>query len=248
MLQERCELLRSLHVPGAPLILPNAWDAASARAVVSAGFPAVATTSGGVAASLGFEDHENAPAFEMFAAATRIAAAVDTPVTVDSEAGYGLSPDDLVESLLRIGAAGCNLEDTDHSSGRLADVEGQAERLAAIRQAARDRKYGLVINARIDVFLTDRARPQGELLEQASVRARAYHSAGVDCVYPIFLHDEDAIAAFMREAQGPVNILAVPQAPPVVRLAELGVARISYGSGIHHRMMDELARILADIG
>jgi 2-methylisocitrate lyase-like PEP mutase family enzyme len=112
-LESRCDLLRSLHVPGRPLLLPNAWDAATARAVVVAGFPVVATTSGGVSAALGYEDHERAPAEAMLMAAGRIVRSVDVPVTVDTEAGYGLSPFDFVAELMRMGAAGCNLEDTD---------------------------------------------------------------------------------------------------------------------------------------
>ena len=108
-LEARCDLLRSLHVPGEPLVLPNVWDAASARAVVAAGFPVVATTSGGVAAALGYEDHEGAPGDEMLAAAARIAGSVDVPVTVDAEAGYGLEPAELVAALERTCAAGCNL-------------------------------------------------------------------------------------------------------------------------------------------
>jgi 2-methylisocitrate lyase-like PEP mutase family enzyme len=239
--------LRSLHVRGDPLLLPNAWDAASAKAVVDAGFPAVATTSGGVAVSLGYEDHEAAPAEEMFAAAARIASAVEVPVTVDAEAGYGLAAADMVDRLFAAGAAGCNIEDTDHATGRLLQRDRQAERLASIRQAASDDEYGLVINARIDVFLAERARPQRELLDEAVVRARAYRAAGVDCVYPIFLHDEETIVAFLKEMDGPVNILAVPQSPPIARLAELGVARISWGSGIHRRTMDQLAELLAGI-
>jgi 2-methylisocitrate lyase-like PEP mutase family enzyme len=125
-LARRCDLLRSLHVPGEPLVLPNAWDAASARAVVAAGFPVVATTSGGVAAALGYEDHEGAPGDEMLAAAARIARSVDVPVTVDAEAGYGLEPTALVAALERAGAAGCNLEDTDHPAGRLRDPREHA--------------------------------------------------------------------------------------------------------------------------
>src|SRR4029077_13681264 len=109
-LQSRCDLLRSLHRPGAPLLLPNAWDAATARAVVAAGFPVVATTSGGVAATLGLEDHEGAPGDEMLAAAARIARSVEVPVTVDAEAGYGMEPAELVAALRSTGAAGCNLE------------------------------------------------------------------------------------------------------------------------------------------
>jgi 2-methylisocitrate lyase-like PEP mutase family enzyme len=248
MLEQRCDLLRSLHVPGTPLVLANAWDVASAKAVVAAGFPVVATTSGGVAATMGYEDHEGAPAEEMLAAAARIARSVDVPVTVDAEAGYGLNPDDLVDALQRAGAAGCNLEDTDHSSGRLVDPARHADRLAAVRKAAADRNYGLVINARVDVFLADGgAKPQGELVDQAVARARSYRAAGVDCVYPIFLSDEDAIAAFVGAVDGPVNILALPHAPSVERLAELGVARIRYGSLVHHRSMDDLARLLEDL-
>src|SRR5512145_3042003 len=150
-LQSRCDLLRSLHRPGDPLLLPNAWDVATARAVVAAGFPVVATTSGGIAATLGYEDHEGAPAEDMFAAAARIAGAVDLPVTVDAEAGYGIDPAELVASLREIGAAGCNLEDTDYARGELRAPDEQAEWLRAVREAASEIGYRLVVNARIDV-------------------------------------------------------------------------------------------------
>ncbi len=247
MLEHRCDLLRSLHVPGTPLVLPNAWDVASAKAVVAAGFPVVATTSGGVAATLGYEDHEGAPADEMLAAAARIAKAVDVPITVDAESGYGMAPAELVDALFDVGAAGCNLEDTDHTTGLLADTARHAERLAAVRDAAVARDYGLVINARIDVFIAARGAPQRDLLDQAVTRARAYRTAGVDCVFPIFLYEADVVGAFVRAVQAPVNVLAVPQAPPTPRLAELGVARISYGSSIQRRAMHELTDFLAGL-
>src|SRR3954447_13462462 len=152
-LPRRCDVLRSLHRPGAPLLLPNAWDVATARAVVAAGYPVVATTSGGVAETLGYEDHEGAPGDEMLAAAARIAGGVDVPVTVDAEAGYGMRPAELVAALRSAGAAGCNLEDTDHAGGVLRDRDRHAEWLRAVRQAASDDGYGLVINARVDVFV-----------------------------------------------------------------------------------------------
>src|SRR3954467_4192360 len=152
-LPRRCDLLRSLHRPGAPLLLPNAWDVATARAVVAAGFPVVATTSGGGAATLGFEDHEGAPADEMLAAAARIARGVEVPVTVDAEAGYGMEPGELVAALRSVGAAGCNLEDSDYTAGTLRDPDRHAEWLGAVRQAASANGYPLVINARVDVFL-----------------------------------------------------------------------------------------------
>ncbi len=153
-LERRCKLLRSLHVPGSPLVLPNAWDAASAKAVVAAGFPVVATTSGGVAAALGYDDHERAPADEMLAAAARISRSVDVPVTIDAEAGYGMEPADLVAAMKSIGAAGCNLEDTNHVAGTLCDPVQHADWLRMVREAASRQDYGLVINARIDVFLS----------------------------------------------------------------------------------------------
>jgi 2-methylisocitrate lyase-like PEP mutase family enzyme len=137
-LQSRCDLLRSLHRPGDPLLLPNAWDVATARAVVAAGFPVVATTSGGVAAALGYEDHEGAPGDEMLAAAARICRGVEVPVTVDAEAGYGMEPAEVVDALRSAGAAGCNLEDSDYAAGSLRDPGRHAEWLGAVRRAAAD--------------------------------------------------------------------------------------------------------------
>jgi 2-methylisocitrate lyase-like PEP mutase family enzyme len=247
LLDQHCSLLRSLHVPGAPLLLPNAWDAASARAVVAAGFPVVATTSGGVAATLGYADGQDAPPDEMFAAASRIARSVEVPVTVDSEAGYGLTPEALVGRLLDAGASGCNLEDTNHATGGLVDLQSQAEWLAAVRRAAVDRGYGLVINARIDVFIGQQSQDAPELLKAAIARARAYINAGVDCVFPIVLRDGDVIRTFLDAVEFPVNIFGVAPAPSPAALRKMGVARISYGSSIHRRSMRDLATHLGEI-
>ena len=208
----------------------------------------MATTSGGVAEALGFEDGEAAPAEEMLGAAARIAGSVDAPVTVDAEGGYGMEPAALVDALHRAGVAGCNLEDTDHSSGRLKDPDRHSDWLGEVRKQASDRGYPLVINARVDVFLADRGTtPQENLVDEAVRRARSYRTAGADCVYPIFLRDEDAVGAFVSAVSGPVNILAVQQAPPNARLAEMGVARISYGSSIQHRTIAGLSAILSEI-
>ncbi len=214
-LKSRCDVLRSLHVPGTPVVLPNAWDAASARAVVAAGFPVVATTSAGVAASLGYEDHERAPGDEMLAAAARIVRAVKVPVTVDAEAGYGMEPIDLVARLKDMGAAGCNLEDTNHATGELRDPVEQADWLRAVRGAASGQGYGLVINARIDVFLSAIAsgKGQAELVTEALRRAHAYMEAGTDCVFPILLWEPDALERFISDAPGPINVLQIPRPP-----------------------------------
>jgi 2-methylisocitrate lyase-like PEP mutase family enzyme len=243
-LQSRCDVLRSLHRRGEPLLLPNAWDVATARAVVAAGFPVVATTSGGVAGALGYKDHEGAPAGEMLAAATRIASSVDVPVTVDAEAGYGMEPAELVSALRSAGAAGCNLEDTDHAAGSLRDPDRHAEWLGAVRRAASADGYPLVINARVDVFLgplLSGAGPgtQEQLVPEALRRANAYLEAGADCVYPIVLWETDALRRFVSEVPGPVNVVRMPQTPSLAELAELGVARVSWG---HFLYLDAMAR------
>jgi 2-methylisocitrate lyase-like PEP mutase family enzyme len=251
-LESRCELLRSLHIPGAPLLLPNAWDVATARAVVAAGFPVVATTSGGVAATLGYEDHEGAPCEEMLAAAARIVSGVEVPVTVDAEAGYRMEPAALVAALRRAGVAGCNLEDSDHATGSLADTSRHAEWLRAVRQAASEDSYGLVINARVDVFAGPYLAGAGpeaqkELLPEAVRRANAYLEAGADCVYPIVLWERDALSRFISEVRGPVNVIPLPEAPSLAELAELGVARVSWATLLHRdamaRFEDQLASL-----
>jgi 2-methylisocitrate lyase-like PEP mutase family enzyme len=245
---EPTDLLRSLHVPGAPLVLPNAWDVATAKAVEAAGFPVVATTSGGVAEALGHHDHHGAPADEMLAQAARIVRGVDIPVTVDAEAGYGMDPAEIVAALRGMGAAGCNLEDTHHEAEVLREPAEQARWLRAVRRAADDDGYGLVINARIDVFLAELGkRPQAELVDDALERARAYVEAGVDCVYPIALAERDAIAAFVERSPGPVNLTAFPMAPPLAELARLGAARVSYAVFLYRKAMERFEADLADL-
>jgi 2-methylisocitrate lyase-like PEP mutase family enzyme/nucleoside-diphosphate-sugar epimerase len=251
-IERRCDVLRSLHRPGTPLLLPNAWDVATARAVAAAGFPVVATTSGGVAAALGYQDQEGAPADEMFAAAARIARSVDVPVTVDAEAGYGMEPAELVAALWDAGAAGCNLEDSDYTTGRLREPVRHAEWLNAVRKAATEAGYPLVINARIDVFLAGfiagaGAGTQEGLVPEAVRRAHAYLEAGADCVYPIVLWEADALRQFSSEFTAPINVTRLPQAPPLPELAALGVARVSWATLLYREAMarfdDQLASL-----
>ena len=228
--------LRALHVPGEPLILPNAWDAGTARIVERAGFPAVATTSSGVAEALGYEDGEQTPVDEMLAAVARIARAVPVPVTADMEAGYGLDDAELAQRVAAAGAVGLNLEDSDHRHHpALVSAERHAARIARIKETA-----DLVLNARVDVHL------RGGATEEALERARAYRDAGADCVYPIGVADEATIAAFV-ELGVPVNILLRPGAPPIARLAELGVARVSLGHFLHAEMTAALAQRLEQL-
>jgi 2-methylisocitrate lyase-like PEP mutase family enzyme len=207
-----------LHGGPAPVLLPNAWDVASA--LVVARHPAcraLATTSAGVARSLGWEDGELIPAERMLDAVARIAAAVDVPVTADLEAGYG-DPVATARAAWEAGAVGLNLED------RNGPVAEQRERISAVRAAV----PALVINARTDVFL-DGSGEAGEAIE----RANAYLAAGADCAFAIGLVDGATIGRLASAIEGPLNVLATAASPPVEELARLGVRRISLGSGLH---------------
>lgn len=251
-LDERAEALRRLHTGPRPLVLPNAWDAAGARAVVKAGFPVVATSSGAVAATLGYEDNDSMPVDEALNVVARITRSVPVPVTADLEAGYRLSPKELVERLLDTGAVGCNLEDTDHhGGGGLVDAGENAERLRAVRHAATEAGVEIVVNARVDVLRCEGDRR--ELFEEAVRRARLYLQAGADCVFPIRLADDELIGEFVRRVEGPVNVVGAG-APPLARLAELGVARISFAGSLmvqlyeaHETRLSEIAAETAAI-
>jgi 2-methylisocitrate lyase-like PEP mutase family enzyme len=229
-LAAKAQTLQDLHRPGDPVVLANAWDAATAKAVEAAGFPAVATTSSGVSRALGFEDGQRTPPDEMFAAVARIAAAVDVPVTADLEGGYGLGAAELVERMLGAGVVGLNFEDTDHAAGgqTMIDADAQATRIAELREAARAASVGLVINARTDAYVRGLDDPLDVSLE----RGRLYLGAGADCVFPILVKDETEIEQLTRELAAPVNVLLVPGVPEIPRLGELGVARVSVGGGL----------------
>jgi 2-methylisocitrate lyase-like PEP mutase family enzyme len=188
----------------------------------------------------------------MLAAAARIARGVDVPVTVDAEAGYRMEPAELVAALRDAGAAGCNLEDTDHGSETLRDPAQHAEWLSAVREAAADAGYPLVINARIDVFLHrwlagDGEGTQAALVPDALERAHAYLEAGADCVYPIVLWEQDALRRFMSEIDGAVNIVRLPQAPSLAELADLGVVRVSWGLLLYAGAMGRFAEELGSL-
>lgn len=233
-LVDQAAALRALHRPRTPLVLPNAWDAASARLVVTAGYPVVATTSSGVAESLGYADGQQIPPAEMFAALARIARAVAVPVTADLEGGYGLAPDSLVAAMLEAGAVGLNFEDTDHARpGTMLDADVQADRIAQVRQAAQAAGVDIVINARVDVFLRWREAAPADRVTEAVRRARAYLAAGADCVYPILAGGEETIAALVRQIDGPVNMMLHSGSPDLGRLAALGVARVSLGGELY---------------
>lgn len=222
---------RSLHLgrsPADPLVLPGPWDAASARVFAEAGFPALATPSAGVAASLGYADGQT-PAEEMFAAIARIVRAVESfgvLVSADIEDGYGLPPKELVARLADTGAVGCNLEDS--TDGVLRDAGEQADRLAEVRGAAGG---ALFVNARVDTYLRGVRDPA-----RTVVRARQYLAAGADCVYPIAA-PPGQLPELAAGIGAPLNALCVPDGPSPRELGELGATRVTFGPGLHHRAL-----------
>ncbi|MGW6391725.1 isocitrate lyase/PEP mutase family protein [Streptomyces sp. NPDC055103] len=223
--------------PGDPLVIPNVWDAVSARAFAEVGFPALATSSAAIAAVLGHEDGEDTPADEMFAAIKRIVRSVDVPVTADIEGGYGLAPAEIVERLLDAGVIGCNLEDS--TARRLKDPVEHADWLSEISVAAGER---LVLNARIDTFLYgDRS------VESAVKRACLYVDAGADVVYPI-LAPEELLPDLANGVSAPLNALHLPGTASPSQLGSLGAARVTFGGTLHQQAADGVTDLARKIG
>lgn len=232
---------RALHVPGRPLLLPNAWDVASARIVESAGAAAVATTSAGVAWDLGAADGDRLGGDRALGALAGIAAAVGVPVSADIESGYAADPAgvaDTVREVLAAGAVGVNIEDALYEGEALYEgaaplrtVAGQVERIAAARAAADAAGVPLFVNARIDTYLRGAGEPAdrvGLTLE----RAAAYLAAGADGIFVPGAVDPGTVKALVAGVDGPLNVMAGPGAPSVAEFAGLGVARISVGAGL----------------
>ena len=241
---EKAAQLRKLHHGPSILVLPNAWDASSARVIEEAGFPAIATTSAGVALSLGYPDGQRVSRAEMLAAIRRIASAVQVPVTADIEAGYGETPEAVAETIrgvLEAGAVGVNLEDSWERDGvpALADIALQQERIRAAREAT---LIPLVINARTDVFL-HRLGDEAEAVR----RLNAYLDAGSDCAFPLLVREPALIARLVAAITGPVNILAGPGAPVIAELQRLGVARASFGSALMRAALGLTRRIAREL-
>jgi len=255
-LRDKAELLRSLHVPGRPLVLANVWDAGSAVVAARAGAPALAT-SAGLAWSLGAADGDRIDRDTALAAVARIAAVVDVPLSADVESGFGADAAgvaDTVRGVLDAGAVGINLEDStwDRSPGAapLRPVAEAAERVAAARAAADERGVPLYLNARTDVYLQLREEPAA-MLEQALERAAAYVAAGASGVFVPGVTDLETVAALTKGIDAPVNILAGPGAPTVAELASTGVARVSLGSDVAvaaYTLMDRATRELLAAG
>jgi 2-methylisocitrate lyase-like PEP mutase family enzyme len=244
MPQGKTEVFRAMHRGKQVLLLPNAWDVASARVIQQAGFGAIATTSAGIAFSLGYPDGQRISRQEMLAAVRRIASAVQVPVTADVEAGYGVRPEDAActaQDVLAAGAVGMNLEDaTGDPQHPLMDLALQVERVKAVRALP------IVLNARTDVYLLEIGEPERRY-DEALRRLSAFRDAGADCVFVPGLRDPETIGRMVKDLRCPVNILAGPGFPPVPELQKLGVARVSLGSGPMRATLGLLRRLAEEL-
>ncbi len=246
---EKAEEFRRLHHQPRPLLLPNAWDVASARAFENAGFPAVATSSAALLVSLGYPDGEKIPRREMVGAIARIAQRVAIPLSADVVAGFGRGPRGVVgtvRQVLRAGAVGVNLEDYDPVGERLFPVRGQARKIQAIRELGRSLEVPLVINARTDALWKSPGTPE-ELLRETIRRCIAYRDAGADCVYPMRLTEAESIQTVVEALQCPVNVMVRKGLPPVAELERLGVKRVSFGPSAAYATMGLLQRISQEV-
>jgi 2-methylisocitrate lyase-like PEP mutase family enzyme len=239
---------RNLHRPGAGLLLlTNVWDSASARIIEEAGFPAIATSSAAVAFSLGYPDGQHISRAEMIGRAAQIVEAVNIPVSADVEAGYGSTPEDAAittRELIQAGAIGMNLE--DKNGDQLLELPAAVEKIQAACETGAQLRVPVIVNARTDVYMFA-GRDLREKYSEALRRLIAYREAGADCVFVPGLRDADTIGQLVRDVQCPVNILAVPGAHPLSKLKELGVARVSLGSGPMRAGLGLLRRIVDEL-
>src|SRR2546429_2534403 len=248
LLREKAEALRRLLAGPRVLVLANAWDAASARLVEAAGFPAIATSSAGVAFALGHPDGERITRAEMLEMVRRIARVVRVPVTADVEAGYGATAEAAAETargVIAAGAIGLNLEDAT-DEGSLLDLTLQVERVRAVREAGAAARVPLVVNARTDAFEVKHWSP-AERFTAAVRRANPYRAAGADCVFVPHVSDAETIGRLAREIAGPLNVIAGPPAPPLGQLESLGVRRASLGPRIVQATLGLIRRITAEL-
>jgi 2-methylisocitrate lyase-like PEP mutase family enzyme len=249
----KAETLRQLHQGSRAVVFPNVWDATSARVIEELGYPAIATTSAGIANMLGYVDGQKISVDEMLSIVSLIARVVRVPVTADMEAGYSNTADQMYETaaaLIHSGGVGLNLEDSEDEESRLLDLPLYLEKVSALREASSKLGVSLVLNARTDAYWWKGAQPTTRMTETIR-RANAFRQAGADCIFIPGLRDLDEIRLFLRESPGPLNILGGPGAPSISDLEATGVRRVSIGSGGYRTaigIMRKLAKELKEQG
>ncbi|HTH90273.1 isocitrate lyase/phosphoenolpyruvate mutase family protein [Mycobacterium sp.] len=245
VLKERAQTLLALHQPGNPVVLPTVWDAWSARLAADAGFAALTVGSHPMADSVGKADREGMTFDDVITRVKQITAAVDVPVSVDIESGYGQSPTRLITGLLEAGAVGLNIEDTVHSEGgRLRSSSEHAELVGALRKAADATGVHVVVNARTDLFLRQDG-DESDRVERAIARLKESAAAGADSLYPVGRHDPDTLRRLASELPLPINAIVLPDQDDPASFGPLGVGRISFGPFLQGALSGRAKEILA---
>ena len=245
VLKDRAETFLALHQPGNPVILPTVWDAWSAKLAVDAGFVALTVGSHPLADSIGKEDGEGMAFDDVVTRVKQITAAVDVPVSVDLESGYGESPAGLIAGLLEAGAVGFNVEDTVHKEGgRLRSSSEHAELVGAYREAADATGVHVVINARTDLFLRG-VGDEADRVDRAIARLTEAANAGADVLYPVGRHEPDAMRRLTSELPLPINAIGLPEQDDPASFGPLGVGRISFGPFLQRALSAKAEEILA---
>ncbi|MDO1481039.1 isocitrate lyase/PEP mutase family protein [Rhodococcus ruber] len=243
-LAEKAVALKSLHVPGDPVVLPTVWDAWSANLAVQAGFSALTMGSHPVADSVGKPDNEGMTFEELLTRVRQVTAAVDVPISVDVEAGYGEVPARIVEGLLGAGAVGLNIEDTVHSEGgRLREPAEHAEYVAGLRAAADAAGVHLVVNARTDLFVK-KVGAESDRVDRAIDRLKLAADTGADVLYPVGFHSDEIQRRLTSELPLPVNAIAHPAKNDLASFAALGVGRISFGPLLQATLAERTGELL----
>ena len=245
VLRDRAETFLALHQPGNPVILPTVWDAWSAKLAVDAGFSALTIGSHPLADSVGKEDREGMAFDDVVTRVTQITAAVDVPISVDLESGYGQTPARLIEGLLEAGAVGFNVEDTVHKEGgRLRSSSEHAELVGAYRKAADATGVHVVINARTDLFIREDG-DEADRVDRAIARLTEAANAGADVLYPVGRHEPDAMRRLTSELPLPINAIGLPDLDDPASFGPLGVGRISFGPFLQRALSAKANEILA---
>jgi 2-methylisocitrate lyase-like PEP mutase family enzyme len=245
VLQERAATLKALHVPGDPVILPTVWDAWSAKLAVDAGFAALTVGSHPVADSVGKEDGEGMSFDDLLTRVAQITGAVDVPLSVDIESGYGETPQRLIEGLLSVSAVGLNIEDTVHKEGkRLRSPEEHAALVGELRKASDAAGVHVVINARTDLFVRNDG-DDTDRVDRAIARLKLAADAGADSLYPVGRHDAETTRRLTSELPLPVNAIGFPDQDDPASFGPLGVARVSFGPFLQRALSSRAEELLA---
>jgi 2-methylisocitrate lyase-like PEP mutase family enzyme len=246
---EKSRKLRALVRAPEILVMPGAYDVLSALLFEQMGFKAIQGTSGGIAAAVGYLDGEAMSREQFIELSGNFAAAVSVPFNADGERGYGdeAGVRDTVRALVARGVAGMNLEDgAAKGKGELVELSQQLRKIKAVMETKRELGSEFFLNARVDAFHVITDDPK-KALDEAIERGNAYAEAGGDCIFYLFLHSAEIIGRIAKEVKAPISILAGPQSPSVKELQDLGVARVSYGSGFTKAAITGAKRLAEEI-